>query len=108
MDFKSFNIFSSKAVAEFTLDEKEYKFHLEFFVDEGFEDTFIPDSLYGHSEKSTGFYPQDIYVTKILESVSGKWREISQNDFEERHENAIDIIDDAERYVQENFSNDCY
>jgi len=106
MEFKSFNIFRTKAEAEFTLDDKDYKFLIEFFVDEGFEDVFVPGSLYGRDQHSTGFYPEDIYVTKILEKVSGKWAEISQEDFEDRHENGLDVIDDAEKYVEENFSND--
>ena len=106
MNFKSFYIFSSKAEAEFTLDDKDYKFLIEFFVEEGFEDIFVVGSEYGHSERSVGFYPQDIYVTKILEKVSGKFQEISQEDFEDRHENGADVIEDAEKYVQENFSND--
>lgn len=108
MEFKSFNIFNTKAECEFELEGTEYKFLLEFFVEEGFEDTFIPDSLYGHSERSVGFYPEDIYVTKIFEKVSKKWHEITQEIFEERHENAEDVLEDAEKYVEENFSNDRY
>ena len=108
MKFKTFYIFSSKAECEFTLDEKDYKFLLEFFVEEGVEDIFVVGSEYGQDQRSAGFYPQDIYVTKIFEKVSGRWHEITQEIFEERHEKGADVVEDAEAYVQENFSNDRY